>query len=157
MTVREYLLGVTAAALFCGIVRILLPGKGTVAAVVRVLLGVTMMLAVLRPWASVRLDGLFEWSNGIQTDAQSIVADAENSALQTLRTRIKQDCEAYILAKAESLGAQIEVSVEVSEDTPPAPIMVTLSGAVSPYAKQTLSSMLSEELGIHREGQQWVG
>ena len=157
MSVREYLVGVTAAALFCGVVKVLLPGKGAVGAVIRVLLGVMMILAVARPWLSVRFDAVRDWTQGITPDAQTIVADAEGSARDALRVRIKEECEAYILAKARSLGAAVEVTVQVSEEMPPAPIGVTVSGNLSPHARQSLTGVITHELGIAKEGVQWNG
>ena len=63
----------------------------------------------------------------------------------------------YILSKAESLGAKLEVTVELSDELYAKPVAVQLTGAVSPYAKQTLTQMIEEELGLNREAQRWIG
>lgn len=154
--IREYLVGVTAAALICGIIRALFPEKGAVGAVIKTLLGLAMLLAVVRPWMSISTDGIYGWKNDISFDAQGIVNNAEASAKEQLRQRIMEQTQSYILAKADSLGAQVEVSVEVSDEAMAVPCAVRITGAVSPYAKQAISRMITEELGIDREAQEWI-
>ncbi len=153
---REYLVGVTGAAMLCGIVKVLMPGKGTVAAVIKALTGVLMLLSVARPLVVTSFDSIRDWTQDLSFDAQTIVSNAENTANQEIRTRIKENCEAYILAKASEYGACVEVTVTLAEATPMRPVSVTISGAISPYAKQTLSKMLTQEFGISEEEQKWT-
>lgn len=155
--IREYLIGVTAAALLCGVVKTLLPGKGAVPTVTKMLLGLLMILAVVRPWTTISADGLSDWTQDFTADAQSVVSDAQAQVKETLRSRIKKETEAYILSKAHALGVQIEVCVEVSDETVAAPISVSITGAVSPYARQAISQMIADDLGINREAQEWIG
>ena len=157
MQIREYLIGVTAAALVCGVVRTFVPEKGTLGAVVKMLLGVLMLLVVLQPVSGMSMDGLFDWTEDISADAQTIVSSAESETKEEMHGRIKQETRAYILSKAQSLGAQLEVAVELSDDVIAKPVAVQITGAVSPYAKQTLMQMIEDDLGIDREAQQWIG
>lgn len=157
MTVREYLIGVMAAALLCGIVKSLLPGNGTMGSVIKVLLGILMILAVVRPWVTLELDSFLNWKDGVTMDAQSIVSNAQSNASETVKTRIKEECEAYILAKAEVLGAEVEVLVVLSDEMPVKPVGVTVRGPLSPFAKQKLSDMMTQELGIKEDAQEWIG
>ncbi|MBE6917370.1 MAG: hypothetical protein E7470_05680 [Ruminococcaceae bacterium] len=157
MSVREYLVGVTGAAMLCGLVRVMLPGKGTVASVIKVLTGVLMLLSVARPFVSTSFDNIRDWTEDLSFDAQAIVSDAENAANQEIRERIKENCEAYILSKASEYGVSIEVTVDLTDAVPPTPASVTISGAVSPYAKQAVSRMLVQEFGIVEEEQKWIG
>ena len=154
--IREYLIGVTAAALLCGIIKTFLPEKGTVSTVIKMLLGLLMILSVLGPWVSVSVDGMFDWSQDLSADAQAIVNNAQQDAKDSIRQRIKEQTEEYILAKAETLGAQLQVSIEISDETS-APCAAEISGAISPYAKQVISQVLTDELGINREDQRWIG
>lgn len=155
--IREYLIGVTAAALICGIVKALLPEKSGLGIVVKSLLAVAMLLAAVQPLTGMRVDGLFDWTGDISADAQTIISDAEFASKEAMQARIKEQTEAYILAKAESLGAQLEVSVTLSDNQFAEPVGVRIAGAISPYAKQVLIQTITDDLGIDREAQQWIG
>ena len=157
MQIREYLVGVTAAALICGLVRVFVPEKGALGTVVKMLLGVSMLLVVIQPISGMSMDGLFDWTEDISADAQAIISNAESNTKDEIHGRIKQETRAYILSKAETLGAKLEVAVELSDELYAKPVAVQLTGAVSPYAKQTLTQMIEEELGINREAQRWIG
>ena len=63
MWLRQYLLGVTAAALICGIIKSLFPKKGTMGTVMKTLLGLAMVLAVVSPWASISMNNLHHWKD----------------------------------------------------------------------------------------------
>ena len=156
MWLRQYLLGVTAAALICGIIKSLFPKKGTMGTVMKTLLGLAMVLAVVSPWASISMNNLHHWKDDISLDAQGIASDAYQKAKEELRQRIMEKTQSYILAKAYTLGAQVEVSVEVSNDEMTVPSKVRIIGAVSPYAKKAISQMLTEDLGIDKEAQIWI-
>ena len=156
MSVRQYLMGIVAAALICGIIRSLFPEKGTIGAVIKTLLGIVVLLAVVSPWVSVSTDDFYNWDIAFYDDARSVVEQAENSAGEQVRQRIIEQTQAYILAKADSLGAELEVDVEVTEETIGVPCAVTITGAVAPYAKPVISQMLADDLGIDREAQTWI-
>ena len=157
MQISEYLIGVTAAALVCGVVRTFISEKSALGETVRMLLGILMLLVVIQPVFGISMDGLFHWTENISADAQSIVTHAESASKEEFHQRIKKETRAYILSKADSLGAKLEVEVELSEELLPKPIAVRIMGAVSPYAKQSLMRMIENDLGIDREAQQWIG
>ena len=73
------------------------------------------------------------------------------------RSGIKQRTESYILEKARSLGTEVTVEVTLSTEEMPVPIGVTLTGSISPYAKEQLAQMMEQELGINRKEQIWIG
>ena len=57
--------------------------------------------------------------------------------------------------KAAALGIRVSVEVILADGDLPVPEQVLIKGAVSPYAKQKLTRMLSEDLGIAEEDQTW--
>ena len=61
------------------------------------------------------------------------------------------------MEKAKALDCDLQVEIFLSADTTPVPEQVPISGSVSPYAKQVISTMLSDDLGIDREAQIWTG
>ena len=70
--------------------------------------------------------------------------------------RIKAQTEAYILDKAAALEVTLLVEVEMSDEPIPVPCGVRLAGDVSPHAKNKLSGIITEDLGIEKERQQWT-
>ena len=150
----EYLIGVVAAALLCGIITTLTGTKGTVGVAVKLVSGLLMLLAVIRPWTSISLDGLFGWSDDITADGTGFVASGEMMAGEAYRAGIKQQTEAYIVDEAKTLGCNLTVEVILSTDGVPS--QVKLAGEVSPYVRQTLTNLITERLGIKREDQIWI-
>jgi len=92
----------------------------------------------------------------IQYSAEGIAEDGSKMALDAMADIIKQQSESYILDKALSIGAKIDVNVKMSDDNPPVPKEVILSGSVSPYDKQVISHYITANFGISEENQQWI-
>ena len=66
---------------------------------------------------------------------------------------ITEKTEAYILEKANLLGVQVEVRVELSKDSIPFKSIIT--GKLSQDEKKVLSAFLQKEIGIQEEMQIW--
>lgn len=155
--IREYLIGVAAAAILCGIVTAMSEEKGFLGSGMKLLTGLLMALALVSPWASIPLDGLFGWTQSIQADAGSLVHQGQSIGEETYRKVIKQRLEAYILDEAQALGLDLSVAVTLAEDGVPIPVSAELTGSASPYLKQRMTLFLANELGIEREDQKWIG
>lgn len=156
-SIREYLIGVVVAAVLCGIVTALVGQKGAVGTVIKFLCGLLMTLAVLSPLTKISLDNLWGWTEDFSQAGKDLVSAGENMAEEAYRTGIKERTESYILEKARSMGTELTVEVNLSPTDAPIPVGVTLTGSISPYAKERLSQMLEQELGIDRKEQVWIG
>ncbi len=154
--IREYLISVIATALLCGIITTMLDGKGAIVVSIKMLAGLVMLLAVIRPLTSISPDHLFRWTEDISADGTDYAAYGEEMAMEAYRTGIMQQTEAYILDEAAALGCNLSVEVILSQEDVPKPCQVRLSGEASPYARKTLTSILTERLGIKREDQIWI-
>lgn len=152
---RSYLLGLTAAALLCSVVKALMPKQGSIAQVLRLILGLLMVLAAVRPWVDISMDDLFGWTQSITTQGERVASQGTALAENAYRQGIKERVQAYILDEAERLGANIEATVELSDEQIPLPARVRISGALSPYAKQQLTQWITQELGISQEEIEW--
>lgn len=155
--IREYLIGVTAAAILCGIVTTMSGEKGFLGSAMRLLTGLLMTLALVSPWVSIPLEDLFGWTDSIQSDAGAIVQQGQSVGEETYRQVIKQRLEAYIQDEAQALGLDLAVTVSLAEDGMPIPVSAELVGSVSPYLRQRMTLFLTNELGIEREDQIWIG
>lgn len=155
--VRQYVISVVAAAILCGILKSILPGKDAMAGILRLITGIFLAFTVIKPLTRIELGDLPVLSFDYLTEAQIASADGEKIAADAMADIIKQQAEAYILDKAQSLNLQLTVTVTVSDGALPAPVGVRLSGTVSPYAKSALARIIEEDLGIAKENQIWTG
>lgn len=152
--VREYLLGVIAAAILCSILSQLAGKEGFLGAVMKLLCGIFMVLALVAPITKIRISPNKIFS-GISLQANAITASAAESSRESMAAIIKEQTQAYILDKANSQGVNLSVEVMLSDAEIPEPIGVKLSGNVSPYAKKILSQAIENDLGIATEAQIW--
>ena len=154
--VRAYLLSVTGAAIVSAVILRLLPGKGAVSKIGKMMTALFMALTVISPITKVQLPDVHDiWPN-LSEEAEAAVLEGERDAKKALSEGISQRVEAYILDKAAQLGVRLSVQVELSEDVIPVPLYVRLQGNVSPYAKTQLRSIIKNDLGLDEEKQIWT-
>ena len=151
----EYVQAVTAAALLWGIGAGLLP-EGTPRELVRLFCAIAMTITILTPLSRIDLTQVLQQSIPAVADWDDFSAKGEAMAKEASAQLIKSRTEAYILDKAEDLNAAITAEVTVSSDSIPVPSRVRIRGAVSPYVRRQLETVLCEELGIPKEEQIWI-
>ena len=151
--VVQYILTVTAAAILAAVLQSL-AGQGTMGAMVKLITGVFMALTVLSPLVKVEVPDLEQWFSSFAAEGASAAAAGEDMANDAAWAIIKAQVEAYILDKAAGYDASL--SVEAVLDETGVPVSVTLSGAISPYARARLMRMLEDDLGLGEEAQQWI-
>ena len=148
--IREYLVSVTAAALLVGIRRCLAGKKG----LIHLLSGIFLLLTLIRPITEISLRDMTRLHREIQNDAVRASDQGEDYAQAAMIRHIKEQCQAYILDKANALGAQIQAEFTLNAQM--VPVGCTIRGQVTAYAKQQLRKILQSDLGIPREAQQWI-
>ena len=156
-SIRQYLLTVLAAALVCGITVSLVGKKGSLAGIIKLLCGIFMAVAVLRPLADLRPELFTDFSPEFHIQAEQSALEGENSAREAISEIITGQTQAYILDKAKTMGASLSVEVVLDEGMPPVPCGVYLRGSISPYNKKRLSELIENDLGISLEAQIWTG
>ncbi len=154
-SIRDYLLSVGVAAMLCGVASRFLGKKGS-AALTRVLLGVFLTVTVLLPLGKLDASLFDAWELDFSASAQTAVAQGSAEAQNRLAQLIKEQTQAYILHRAQQLGAAVTVTVEVSDEALPQPISVRIRGSLSAENAQKLRTIIAEELGIAKEDQQWT-
>ncbi len=151
----EYIIGITAAALLCAVAKSF-QLQGAVGGVIKLVCAVVMTLSILSPLTKVHLSSI----EGILSDAQSAGAAAAQEGSGAARNAVAEiitdEVGAYILDKAEALGVELTVEVELEKEGLPIPCGVTLRGNVSPYAKEILTEYIRDELGVGEEAQRWI-
>lgn len=153
--IGKYLISVAAAAMLLSLVQSILP-KGPVRRVAGFVGGLLVVLAVLSPVVSVDHDTLAQSIGQLQVETQAIEAGAIRANRELLSDIIKQRCETYIWDKANELGADLEVSVTLSQDDEyPYPVSVVLTGSVTPEQRLRLTENISRDMGISSRQQEW--
>ena len=154
--VGTYLLRLTAAALICGMITALFGKKGAVGGILQLLAGVFLTIHILSPLAQISLDGWQGLTGDISVKAEAAGNAGENEAREAMAKRIREQTEAYILDKAQTLQAELTVEVILDDSAIPVPCGVRIDGNISPYAKGVLKDFMEKDLGIPAEEQIWT-
>lgn len=152
-SVKRYLLSVICAAIACAIVASMTDKKGAKGSLVKLITGTFLVVTVISPIASLKIEELAIFTADIQEDAASAAAMGQEMAEESMAAYIKAETEAYILDKATTLNAVVTAEVILGEDLNPESVILT--GEIAPYARFRLESILTEDLGISKENQQW--
>ena len=151
-TMKSYLISVTAAALICGALCSLVGNSGSISKLLKLLCGLFLTATVIKPVVDVELEDIYSFVEGLSVSSEQAVFNGKEIAADEMERIIKEKTAAYILDKAKTLGAELEVEV-VLEDL--VPVRVNVTGDVSPFAKSNLSACICQDLGIPPEEQVW--
>lgn len=153
-TLASYLLAITVASMLCAIVGVFLR-EGTASRVARFCVGLLVILCVAVPLSKLDLREIVELLDR-QYATRDFDAEAyEERAAALLRAQVKESTERLILSQAQSLGAQLEISVTVSTEEFPQPLTVELIGAATPQQQTLLCDFLRDTLDIPPSRQKW--
>lgn len=149
---RAWLLGIVLTSLAGGLARQLAP-PGKEEAMVRLVSGLLLALAILRPLAGGNWEKPDWEPPSLRQEAEQAAAYRKNQQDQ-LSAIIAEKTEAYIWDKANQLGLACELTVTTAagESGVPLPEAVTIRGPYSPE----LAKCIEEEVGIPAEKQIWL-
>lgn len=152
---KEYILGIIAAGIICGIVQNLVSSKTATGRILRLLTGILMVITILSPVVNVSFTNISDYLDEINTQGDIYANYGSAMANESVCAIIKDQAEAYILDKADRMNLDISVEVALDEYNNSVPCEVTIAGNLSPYAKEVLGSYIEENLGIAKEYQRW--
>ena len=153
---KAYILSMIAAAVLSAIVKAFVDNKTATGKLIGLLCGVVLVISIVNPMVNIKFNNLSAYFRSISADAEGYIRDGTDAAEKSVADIIKSRTEAYILDKADQMGLDISVEVELDEDIDSIPCGVTINGIVSPYAKEVISEYMEETLGITRENQKWT-
>lgn len=154
-TIGKYLLSVIASAMLLNLTQILLP-KGSVRKVAGFLGGLLIVLAVLSPVVDLDMSSLADSLTQFQFETEAMGAGLAENDREWMAAIIKDQCETYIWDKANTLSADLEVEVILSEeDEYPIPVSVKLTGKATPEQKSRIAECISGDMGIPVQRQEW--
>ena len=154
--IRQYLLSVISAALLCGIINGIIGKNDAYGTIVKFVSSLVLVLTVISPWTKIKLEDLSLYTEDLMQDAERITQNGESLALSQSASIIKSKTEAYILNKAASMGLSIDVEVTLCESNPQIPCAIQIIGNASPYLKQKLQTIITNDLGISEDDQLWI-
>ena len=153
--IRQYILSAVAAALLCSILRGSLGKTARFSALIDIVCGLFIAFILFAPLIDIDLNVIdFALADSFQMGAQDAVEEGEETAQAAVLSIIKEQTQAYILDKADSLGMNISVEVEIDQDTN-IPNGAIIHGTVSPYEKTMFCQYMEASLGIPEANQQW--
>ena len=146
---RTWLLGVVFTAFAVGLANELVP-KGRERALVRMVGGLLMMMARLRPLGAIRWETVSIPTMNFADQAELYRVEQENALSAIIAERL----ESYIWDKATELGIACTVHIEMScgESEIPTAETVELRAQYDP----ALAAWLEEVVGIPAEKQIWL-
>ena len=151
---KDYILRIIAAAILCAFVKGFTDRHTAINSIIKSLCGIFLTLTILSPLVSFKFSSVANYINMYSSDADAAVEVGTSLTNASLYGSIKTQTESYILDKAGELGMEITVELML-DDQQPIPSSVIITGAISPYAKSTMTQILTKELGIPIEGQIW--
>lgn len=153
----QYILSIGLASLLVAILDEFSDRKSSIGALIRMVCGLFLAFTVINPITELNFDILDAFSENLSPDATLAVSTGTALAEESMEQIIKQEAEAYILDKAQSMGCTIDADVQIGEGSPPVPESVRITGEVPEQLRKNLEALLEQELGISKENQQWMG
>ena len=153
--VRQWLLGVTAAALAVALAEALAP-EGGAKRVCRLAGGLALLLAAVGPAAGMLGgDPLAQAAESWRGEAQRYELELEEQSSALYLAIIEEETAAYVMDKARDLGFEcaVEVTYGYDEDGVPCPWEIAARGAWTQEQRSRLERLLEEELGVPAQRQ----
>lgn len=148
----RFVLSVISAALICGILQSIVK-EGSCARVLKILCGIFLIITVLKPLKKIEFPDLSQWTASWEKEAEDAVRDGKQVYEKEYASGIQARLQAYILDKAAQLGLSVRVDIALSTDNIPESVII--SGTAGKREREQLETILTRDLGIPKEKQQW--
>lgn len=123
---------------------------------VRVITGLFILLAVLKPLSAVSPgDYLADFEHFTQ-EAEQYAKQGQALSQSQRAGIISKSLEAYIETGAAEYGLGLEAVVDLSQADGCTPVSVTLTGAWTQEQREKITADIAREIGIPKERQQWI-
>lgn len=158
-TIRNWILCIIGTTIVCSVITALTP-EGTAKRAVKVVCGFAAAIAMLGIITDFDYADYSSYLSLYRLEADETISDALQKSSQQTRFIIEEECEAYILDKANGLGGGLDtvsVTAAWSDEGVWYPARVELSGNMDSEAKEQLTGEIAAELGISQEEQIWSG
>ena len=154
---HNYIQIIISAALLCSLALIITP-DGRAKKAVGIVCAVSMITALISPLVKLDFSEYSEAVAGYKISAQKYADNGIENRENLNRLYIQEQCQAYILDKADYLGADVsavKVTAEWSNDGYWYPVSADINHDCSDADRKKLESQIEAELGISRDNQNW--
>ena len=153
---HDWICSLTAASAAAAAAKLLSP-EGGVKKVTEVMCGIMLAAVLASPFLRADLPAIALSMAEYRHTAAVLTEGAEEAEKQLLREHIEDQCAAYILREAHTLGAEgLHVTVKTKwRDENWVPYEARIEGTMSAGSRNALSAYMEAELGIPRERQSW--
>ena len=154
--IRNWLIGVTAAALVVALADSLAP-DGAVKKIGKLTGGLLLVVAILQPLVGLDYASLSGILTEYRLEAEGYSTALETENVRLLKTIIEEQTAAYIQDKAAELGADCTVEVTCQEDGDGNlyPASVIVYGELTREQTDALSRTIEGDLAIPEQNQQY--
>lgn len=153
---KTYLMSVVAAGMLLTIMLSIIP-KGIVHKIAGIVGGLLLVITAISPLLDFNGDVISQAVSKYIIEAENIQTGIEIGSKELLCQVIKDQCESYILDKADSMGMAIEIEIEMNEKVQyPYPIHVTVRGNWTVSEQMYLCRYIADSLGVPEEQQEWL-
>lgn len=152
---KQWLVGITGAAMIVALADSLTPA-GTVRKIGRMVGGLVLLIAVVKPVMGLDFDAL-AFSN-LHLELENRQEELEKTDTELLKTIIGEKTGAYILDKAKELGIvcqRVEVTCAVGDGNMPFPSEVIIYGDLGEEQHRALSRSIEADLAIPEDRQSY--
>lgn len=156
--IQESIRQLCAVSIFCGAAINITP-EGGVRRIMQLLCTAALTMAILSPIKEIDFD-IYALETARLREAEAAINEsAERIDDRLNRAVIEEQCEEYILDKAEDLGANVsgvKVQAQWSLEGIWVPYSTEIDAPDISGAKAALESVIENELGIPAERQMWM-
>ena len=151
---RQWMMGIFAAALLTAVAMVITPKNKKIVALAG---GLIMILAAVKPLGELTYQDISAQIAKYQIKADELRSGINVGNAEIMALIIQEQTEAYILDKAAELGLEIEVEVTTQQasDGWPYPTDVKVTGQLSESDIQRLGRIISEDLAVAPDRQEW--
>lgn len=155
---KDWMFSLAGAAIVCSMASALAP-EGRWRKITSLVCGMVMIIALISPVKSFSISTYGAELSKYRDAAGKAAEKSEEIGSRLNRTYIEDECEAYILDKAKSLGAHLTAQVTARWDTGGFwyPYEAKLVSDCSAEDRSRISGIMEAELGIPAERQYWSG
>ena len=154
--IQQYVISVVTASIICAIIHAFALKKNAGTSIIKLLCGIFFAITVIAPLKEFKLDDIANKIDVLYSDAQEYTNEGILSAAVERKAIIKKQTEAYVINKAESIGLDIQVSIQISTQDVPIPEKIEITGSASPYKREKLNNFISQDIGILKENITWI-
>ena len=156
-TMKTYLLTVVAASFLYSLIANFLT-NGKCKKILSFIGTLLMTVTVLSPLAKLDATKMSKAIAELQLETEEWKTGVDIQNRELIGVLIKQKSEAYVLDKAEAMEVALSLEITLQDDGGyPYPYRISIDGTWTEEEKHKLSIMISEDLGIPAERQEWNG